>query len=106
MLKAFRRVPICPTPQGLARGGLMRRNPYYSGPSSDHFDGARFFNTPGGGDKSFGDVLRWRFEERTRAPWPKRVKNGPRDRPPEKVDGAALRLSYIGHASFLLQGFG
>jgi L-ascorbate metabolism protein UlaG (beta-lactamase superfamily) len=34
------------------------------------------------------------------------VKSLPQDRPPDRVEGASLRLSYIGHASFLLQCFG
>ncbi len=84
----------------------MRKNPYYSGPRSDHFDGLRFFNTPPAEEHGFADMMRWRFEERRRAPWPNRVKGLPQDRPPERVEGAKLRLSYIGHASFLLQGFG
>ncbi len=84
----------------------MRKNPYYNGPRSDHFDGARFFNTPSGRETNFADLLRWRFEERKKAPWPNRVKKLPADRPPEKIEGPALRLSYVGHASFLLQTFG
>jgi len=84
----------------------MRKNPYYHGPRSDHFDGTRFFNTPAGDDTSFAEVLRWRFEERHRAPWPKTVKNPLSDQPPQRVEGASLRLSYIGHASFLLQTCG
>ncbi|MGO9428065.1 MBL fold metallo-hydrolase [Rhodoblastus sp.] len=84
----------------------MRKNPYYRGPRSDHFDGLRFFNTPVERENGLADVLRWRFEERYRAPWPARIDRPPPDRPPERVAGASLRLSYIGHASFLLQCFG
>ena len=84
----------------------MRKNPYYRGERSDHFDGKRFFNPPCDKEHSLADVLRWRFEERERAPWPNKVKSLPPDRPPEKVEGPILRLSYIGHTSFLLQTFG
>jgi L-ascorbate metabolism protein UlaG (beta-lactamase superfamily) len=84
----------------------MRRNPYYRGEQNDHFDGLRFFNPSAEADPTFADVLRWRFEKRDRAPWPDRIAQPPSDRPPERVFGASLRLSYIGHASFLLQGFG
>jgi L-ascorbate metabolism protein UlaG (beta-lactamase superfamily) len=90
----------------LANGRRMRKNPYYNGPPSDHFDGARFFNSPRAHENSFADILRWRFEERQRAAWLRSVKSLATDKPPERVDGAALRLSYIGHASFLLQCFG
>jgi len=73
----------------------MRKNPYYRGEPTDHFDGKRFFNTPAESEHTFSDLLRWRFEERARAPWPARVKDGPPDHPPERVFGARLRLSYI-----------
>ncbi len=84
----------------------MRKNPYYSGPRSDHFDGLRFFNRARERESTFADLLRWRFEERKRPPWPRRVKRLPLDRPPARIDAGALRLTYIGHASFLLQTFG
>ncbi|MGO9942250.1 MAG: hypothetical protein ACLPIC_05675, partial [Rhodoblastus sp.] len=63
----------------------MRKNPYYRGPRSDHFDGLRFFNTPVERENGLADVLRWRFEERYRAPWPARIDRPPPDRPPERV---------------------
>jgi L-ascorbate metabolism protein UlaG (beta-lactamase superfamily) len=84
----------------------MRKNPYYSGPPSDHFDGVRFFTTPRAKENGFADILRWRFEERQRAEWPASVKALLTDTPPQRVEGATLRLSYVGHASFLLQFFG
>jgi len=85
---------------------MRKRNPYYSGPPSDHFDGLRFFNTPRADENGLKDVLRWRFEERKRAVWPQSVKSLAPDKPPQRVYGSALRLSYIGHASFLLQLYG
>ncbi|MFV0280103.1 MAG: MBL fold metallo-hydrolase [Rhodoblastus sp.] len=82
----------------------MPRNPYYSGPSSDHFDGLRFF-LPGGAptDKSRRDLLRWRLQKRDLPAWPKTFPAGPQDRPPQRVDGRRLRVSVVGHASFLIQ---
>ncbi|MDE2365065.1 MAG: MBL fold metallo-hydrolase [Hyphomicrobiales bacterium] len=82
----------------------MPRNPYYSGPPSDHFDGERFF-LPGGKrtDKSRADLARWQFGERNRPAWPKQFPAGPPDRPPPRVDGARLRVTHVGHASFLVQ---
>ena len=85
----------------------MPRNPYYSGPPSDHFDGERFF-LPGGKrtDKSRADLLRWQFGERNRPAWPASFPAGPADRPPERVEGAPLRVTHVGHASFLVQTLG
>ena len=75
-------------------------NRYYKGPSSDHFDGLRFFN-PGhpNTDRSLGDLLRWRFKEKA-ARWPDSVA-GKQAVPEERVAG--LRITTVGHASVLIQ---
>jgi L-ascorbate metabolism protein UlaG (beta-lactamase superfamily) len=80
----------------------MTRNRYYSGPVSDHFDGERFFTPARPPDKRFGDMLAFGFGER-RAAWPKTYPSPFSDRPPFRVAGGALRVTYIGHASFLIQ---
>ena len=82
----------------------MPRNPYYSGPPSDHFDGVRFF-LPGGRstDKSRRDLLRWRFQSRELPAWPSAYPGLPQDKPPPRVHGAALRVAFVGHATFLIQ---
>ncbi|MCB8819140.1 MBL fold metallo-hydrolase [Microvirga rosea] len=76
------------------------RNPYYSGPVSDHFDGTRFFLPSQPPDKGLGELLRWRLGNR-RTAWPKRYPSPFQDKPPEAV--ADLRITLIGHASFLIQ---
>jgi L-ascorbate metabolism protein UlaG (beta-lactamase superfamily) len=86
---------------------IARGNAYYRGPVSDHFDGTRFFN-PGGGGGPRGalDLLRWTFIEPW-APWPSSLQSPfPPDRPPAAVHGEAIRIAYIGHASFLIQTHG
>jgi L-ascorbate metabolism protein UlaG (beta-lactamase superfamily) len=80
---------------------------YYHGPVSDHFDGERFFLPDGSPPRSLGDLLRWRMEPRAnRAKWPAWAPSPYADHPPARVDGAALRISYVGHASFLVQTAG
>ncbi len=81
----------------------MPRNPNYSGPKSDHFDGLRFFAPGGARDKSLGELLRMISGQRRREAWPKAFPPVARDVPPERVQGPALRVSFIGHSSFLLQ---
>ena len=78
----------------------MTKNPYYSGPVSDHFDGTRFFN-PGhrSPDKSFRDILRWRFGSKP-ATWPEAVHVKPAV-PEPRVEGC--RVTMVGHASTLIQ---
>ena len=74
---------------------------YYSGPTSGHFDGTRFF-VPGidPGDKSFRDILRWKRKERS-AKWPDVIPQPATVVPPATSD--AIRITMINHASLLVQ---
>jgi L-ascorbate metabolism protein UlaG (beta-lactamase superfamily) len=84
-----------------ARG--QKRNPYYQGPISDHFDGTRFFNPDGVGPGSTRSLLKWQLSgERSR--WPKSVTSPfPPARPERRIDGNGLRITMVGHASMLIQ---
>ena len=76
----------------------------YAGPVSDHFDGMRFFDPDGVPPKSLGEVLRWQFgPDRQRASWPEWAPSPHADVPPPRVGGAKARLSFVGHASWLIQ---
>lgn len=77
----------------------------YDGPPSDHFDGVRFFDPDGAPPRSLWDLLRWRWT-RQPAPWPERAPSPFSDTPPARVDGGRARLSYVGHASWLIQAGG
>jgi L-ascorbate metabolism protein UlaG (beta-lactamase superfamily) len=78
-------------------------NAYYQGPVSDHFDGTRFFN-PGSKDEDRGlaDVLRWQLGSRATA-WPSMLPAILQDRPPARLEESQCRVSFVGHASFLVQ---
>jgi L-ascorbate metabolism protein UlaG (beta-lactamase superfamily) len=78
------------------------RNAYYNGPVSDHFDGVRFFNPAGRGPKGLGTLLKWTFTTRAE-PWPDTFISPFEDTPPSRFDGQGARVTYIGHASFLIQ---
>ncbi len=80
----------------------MAKNPYYSGPVTDHFDGTRFFID--GHEKPLGlrGLMKWNFSGQ-RQKWPASTHPVYQDAPPTRVEGDALRVSYIGHASFLIQ---
>jgi L-ascorbate metabolism protein UlaG (beta-lactamase superfamily) len=79
----------------------------YSGPVSDHFDGERFFDPDGSPPKSLREVLRWQFGPgRERATWPVWVPSPHADIPPPLVSGTKARLSFVGHASWLIQAAG
>jgi L-ascorbate metabolism protein UlaG (beta-lactamase superfamily) len=76
----------------------------YAGPVSDHFDGERFFDPDGVAPKSLRSVLRWQFgRDRKRAVWPDWAPSPYADTPPERVTGDRVRLSFVGHASWLIQ---
>lgn len=76
-----------------------RKNPYYDGPPSDHYDGERFFLNNPLRHISFGELLRWRLS--ARPAWPRLFPSPFQDKPPVRSDH--LRVSFIGHASFLYQ---
>lgn len=82
---------------------MARRNPYYTGPVTDHFDGSRFLN-PGepDTDRTLGDMLRWRRAAPDN-PWPASVPVAPAV-PDARVAG--LRVTMIGHATLLIQTAG
>jgi L-ascorbate metabolism protein UlaG (beta-lactamase superfamily) len=66
---------------------------------SDHFDGKRFVNLTGAAGQPFSAVPRMLLTRRT--PWPAQV-DGPA-RTPVALDGAAAAVTFIGHATFLIQ---
>jgi len=79
----------------------MPKNPYYSGPVTDHFDGVRFHNLRDEPetDRSFGEIVRWKRSVPDN-PWPKSL---PVQTviPDARVSG--LRVTMIGHATVLIQ---
>ena len=68
-------------------------------PDSDHFDGQRFFNPTGPAAQPFSAVPRMLLERR--AAWPARIEVPPRALP--ALDGSAAIVTFIGHATFLIQ---
>jgi hypothetical protein len=66
---------------------------------SAHFDGKHFVNPTGSAGQPFSAVSRMLLERRT--PWPTRV-DLPARQPPA-LDGAAAVVTFIGHATFLIQ---
>jgi len=83
---------------------------YYRGPVSSHFDGQRFFN-PDGDALDISTVRRnkllWQqaFGDPTRPAWPGQVAVTP-GKPPLRVEGGEMRVTWIGHATVLVQADG
>jgi L-ascorbate metabolism protein UlaG (beta-lactamase superfamily) len=76
------------------------KNRYYQGPVTDHFDGVRFFMPNQPQDKGFVELMRWQLGG-GRKDWPESYPSSFRDTPPAEVRD--LRVTLIGHASFLIQ---
>jgi L-ascorbate metabolism protein UlaG (beta-lactamase superfamily) len=68
-------------------------------PTSDHYDGRRFFNPTGPALQPFSAVPRMLLERRK--PWPSRIDDPPRQ--PLALEGASAVVTFIGHATFLIQ---
>ena len=89
---------------GLAAWLVVRRHslPRWRGPRSDHFDGRRFVNQATIPDKSLRDVLRWQLGG-TREAWPEWIDGEPGPPPPARVADGALRVTWVNHATVLVQ---
>lgn len=85
--------------------GCAVLTPIYVGPRSDHFDGVHFHNyepTPAG---ALGDAYRRANLLRRHGRWPGWVET-PTDTPPPRVTGNDLRVTFVNHATVLIQTAG
>ncbi len=85
--------------RGTARAAESMNPPY---PVSDHFDGEHFFNPGGGNPRGFRDLLRWQFN-RQQGAWPAWVENTAQPALPAALGPRECAVTFVGHASFLLQ---
>ncbi len=72
------------------------------GPVSDHFDGRRFHNLDPLPDKTTGDLARWQ-RTRVRQPWAEWIEEPPGPRPAERINDGTIRVTWINHATLLVQ---
>jgi len=79
---------------------------YYKGPRSGHYDGERFFNPDPGPAALHGGPARyfnrWIGSGDDRARWPDQVPVAPTV-PPRRVEGGEMLVTWIGHATVLVQ---
>lgn len=70
-------------------------------PRSDHFNGKTFFQPHHARALRYRDIWRWQLTAK-RTPWPRTVSVPPQPPPPAPRDGEVV-ITWIGHATFLLQ---
>lgn len=78
---------------------------YYQGEKSDHFDGKCFHNPNGKFHKSFPTYLKWKFTKGKTPKWPRWIENTFNDIPPKKFDSSDVRVTFVNHATILLQTY-
>ncbi|MEO0328319.1 MAG: MBL fold metallo-hydrolase [Pseudomonadota bacterium] len=91
---------------GAAYTAYQPENTYYSGPKSDHFNGENFFNPDGEAPRKFAELLKWQLgggREKWPKYWPSRYDNA---KPDERINGEAIRVTMVGHATLLIQAAG
>jgi L-ascorbate metabolism protein UlaG (beta-lactamase superfamily) len=87
-------------------GSFVFSGPCYSGPVSDHFDGARFYNQNRSAQQDFKTFLTW-VTNRNRGLWQEYISDtDPGAKPPERVGSGQMRVTFAGHCTFLIQADG
>jgi len=86
----------------IAIGCFMIATPYYKGAQSGHFDGKHFSNLEPIGKRGFFDVLKWRFTSEP-GPWLPWLDNPAAPPPPARVGRGELHVTFINHATVLIQ---
>lgn len=75
---------------------------YHSGKKTDHFNGTHFYDPTVKMKTNFFNFLKWQLTSK-KGFWPKNKIKIKHDVPPERVLGTELRVSYVGHVTFLIQ---
>lgn len=82
--------------------GYIFSAPGYEGATSDHYNGSTFENLGKVKSKGFSDVIKWYFN-RDQGEW-KEIDNFEYgEKPPAKVHGSTIRVTFVNHATFLIQ---
>ena len=82
--------------------GCLFSAPIYYGPKTAHFDGERFYNQDRTQQKGFWDFLKW-TTNRNKGPWQGDAEAGYGPKPPRQVAAGELRVTFVNHATVLVQ---
>lgn len=83
--------------------GCVFSGPHYQGPKSDHFDGEKFF-TPGAlpANRDLTLLLKWQLNSEP-GPWSQHPDAKPGEAPLHHVENERVRITFINHATTLVQ---
>ena len=83
--------------------GCSLSAPRYRGPVTDHFNGEKFVNPNGvHAQEGIKPLLKW-YLHRDKGPFPERPDAPYGPKPPARVGGGRARLTFVNHASWLVQ---
>ena len=102
LLKSLAVVLLALGSAGLVAGCCVFSGPRYTGPKSDHFDGEHFVNQTGPRHSGFGDLMKW-ATTRQKGPWREWTDAQPGPPPPRRVGPGELRVTFVNHATTLVQ---
>ena len=85
----------------LSAGCCEFSGPRWRGRVTDHFDGQRFHNQIPG-EPTLAEIARWR-RQRLPGAWPAYVDASPALAPPTRVSEGELRVTFVNHATVLIQ---
>jgi len=77
--------------------------PGYRGPKTVHFDGERFHNQDGVSGPGFGDAIKWITTGSSPGPWSDYVNAPPGPAPLPFVEKGRMRVTFVNHATMLVQ---
>ncbi len=87
---------------GVVAGCCVFSGPRHTGPVTDHFDGEKFVNQGAVEEHGFGAVLKW-ATSRKPGPWREWTDAPYGPPPPRRVGLGELRVTFINHATTLVQ---
>ena len=99
-------LPPSPTWKINLRSLLGRGAPGYRGPKSAHFDGRHFHNIEPKPHKNLWSLLKWQLNRAPQQPWVAQPASADAPTITERVYGADLHVTYINHATLLIQQHG
>lgn len=86
---------------GIAVERLTLASPPYHGPRTDHFDGRKFRNLRQA-HREEGSFLKWQLTKE-QGPWRTWVDAPPGEPPPARVADGRVRITFVNHATMLVQ---